>query len=303
MPLNQPNLSLYKPNPVGAVRLTTRSSTRARLTLGGTYFRSKEWGELANQLKIGVFVDGPEGIAVVLNPMLKPAEMISVAGMAPIDLVLYKLAIDWFEEVRLKWSGTEWRAEKQGIRWQIAPGPALPIVDLGPVADGLFSSGGVSFKITGLAGWPTGAVVYLRPRTHRYTLVPLSVTDPNTMLVTTGWDIGALRATLNADGLCWITMPARGSAGDPGPPPTPPTSGSDVQDEGVDATFLTAFDMTNMQGGNGLPASPVGLNTGPDRVMVHLNYNEQEDGSMSEFNQVFEWVGDTATIGAWGRYS
>jgi hypothetical protein len=85
---------------------------------------------------------------------------------------------------------------------------------------------------------------------------------------------------------------------------TAPTTGAeDVQDDGVDADFITAVEMMSMKGGNGLPTAPVGLNTGPDRVMVHLNYSEQNDGSMGVLNQIFEWQGSSATIGSWQRYS
>lgn len=313
MPLNQPNLSKYRPAPVGPVRLTTRSATRARLNAGGTYFRSKERGELANLILVGIFEDGvapnKEGVCVVHNTELKPEESLSATGMATPNVSIYKLKLEWNAEVVIAWNGTQWRATKTGIRWQIAPGAApFAPVDLGAVTEGLFNSSDVSFRVTGLSTWPTGAVVYLRPRTRRYTLVVLSVTDPDSgsgTTPTTGWDPGALRLAVNGDNTVWIRMPVRGTSTAPegGGPTPPPTGGEDVQDSGTDATFLTAFNVTNLSGGNGLPSAPVGLNTGPDRVMVHLNYSEKDDGSMGELNQVFEWVGDSATIGSWQRYS
>lgn len=306
MPLNQPNLSKYKPNPVGAVKLSTRSSTRARLTKGGTYFRSKERGEQQNLIKIGAFEDGAEGTVVVHHTQLKPTEQVFPTDVTP-ELEIFKLGLEWNEELHIVWSvpTSTWRAEKRGIRWQTAPGgPPFATIDLGEVRDGLINFGFATFKLTGLASWPTSATLVLRPRTYRFTLVPLSVTDPTTSVVSTGWDIGALRTTLNASSPVWVTMPGRGTAGDAAAiPPTQPTTGEDPQDTGVDATFLTVFAMTNMSGADGLPAAPVGLNTGPDRVMVHLNYAEKDNGSMGELNQVYEWIGDTATIGSWQRYS
>jgi hypothetical protein len=251
-----------------------------------------------------VFEDGStEGICVVQNTVLKPVDQISATGMSVPDLVLYKLNLNWNEEIRITYSSGAWRAHKHGIRWQIAPGPPpFASVSLGQVNEGLFSSGGVSFKITGLAGWPTSAVVYLRPRTRRYTLEWVSVTDPDPLLSTTGWGIEELRVPLNGDALCWVSMPNR--APPPTDPPTIPAPvGDDVQDTGSDAPVLTPFDMTWLGGGDGLPSTPVGLNTGPDRVLVHLNYSEKDDGSMGELNQVFEWVGDSATIGSWSRYA
>lgn len=306
MPLNKPNLSKYKPNPIGAVKLSTRSSTRSRLTAGGTYFRSKERGELQNLLRVGAFEDGPEGILVVHNTQLKPDEQIFPTGVSP-DIELFKLDLEWNEELRIAWDPVNevWRAAKHGISWQIAPGgPPFGPDDLGPIKDGLLNFGFAILKLTGLASWPTGATLVLRPRTYRFTLVALSVTDPVTSVVSTGWDIEALRATLNGLAPVWISMPGRGTAGDASAiPPTLPIAGTDVQDTGTDAPVLAVFTMRNLSGGDGLPSTPVGLNTGPDRVLVHLNYSEKDDGSMGELNQVFEWVGESATIGAWERYS
>lgn len=306
MPLNQPNLSKYKPTPVGPVKLSTRSATRSRLTAGGTYFRSKERGEQQNLLRIGAFEDAGEGVLVVHNAQLKPTEQIFPTGVSP-ELDISKLDLEWNEELHLFWDtvSSTWRAEKRGIRWQIAPGgPPFGAVQLGEIRDGRLNFGFAIFKLTGLASWPTSATVVLRPRTHRFTLVPLSVTDPTTSVVSTGWDIGALRATLNGSTAVWVTMPGRGTAGDAtAVPPTLPTEGTDKQDTGVDAPVMAVFAMKNLSGGDGLPSFPVGLNTGPDRVLVHLNYSELEDGSMGEFNQVFEWVGESATVGAWERYA
>jgi hypothetical protein len=310
MPLNQPNLSKYRPNPVGPVKLQTRSSTRARLYGGGTYFRSNERGEVQNLIQIGILEDGVipnlEGVCIVQNTVLKPDEQVTGTGVTPV-LELYKLELTALEEITIAWNGTQWRATKTGIRWQIAPGPVPAPVDLGAVQEGLFVSSVAVFKITGLGAWPHGAVVVLRPRTRRYTLVVHGVTDPNSPSGTTqltGWDPNALRQAVNADTTVWIRMPVRNTVTTPDTGPAlPPSGGEDKQDSGVDADFLTAFAMANLSGGNGLPMAPVGLNTGPDRVMVHLNYSEKDDGSMGELNQVFEWVGDSATIGSWQRYS
>lgn len=299
MPRNQPNLSRYKPNPIGQVRLTTRSATRARLYAGGTYFRSKDRGEQSNLLKIGVFEINGSGVAVIHNTVLKPEEMLSATGMSVPDITIFKLSLEWSEEIAIRWSGTEWRATQQRISRQLAFGP---LIDLGPVTNGLFTAPNILFKVTGLASWSTTAVVYLRQRTREYTLVPLSVTNPDTMLVSIGWSIEGLRGALNGDATCWVSMPERGTA-PPLPFTGPAVGGEDVQDSGTDADVLSAFEMTSLRGGDGLPSAPVGLNTGPGRVLVHLNYSERDDGSMGELNQIFEWVGDSATIGQWQRYA
>lgn len=302
-----PKTGSYTPNPVGPVFLTTHSSTRSRLNAGGTYFRSVEYGQAANLIQVAAIEDTSvsEAICVVLHTVLA-AESVIGTGITP-ELTLFKLAIDWFAQVKIAFdvATSSWRATLQGIRWQVAPGPApYPDQDLGPVKDGLFSAAGVTFKITGLASWPTSATVVLRPRTHRFTLVPLAYTDPATSVVSTGYDIEALRGALNGDATCYVTMPTRGTAGDPlHVPPIGATTGSDAQDGGMDAPVLTPFDFTNLTGGDGLPAAPVGLNTGPYRVLVHLNYSELADGSMGLLNEVFEWAGDSAVVGTWVRYA
>ena len=311
MPLNQPKNYAFKPTPVGPVKLSTRSSTRGRLVAGGTYFRSKEYGEQANLIKLTVVEDltlpTPEGLWIEQHTVFKAAEMVAVDSMVLPTHELLDLTLPWNEELRLRKVGVSVVCERYGIRWQTA-GP-LPVETLlaeyGPLVPGrLFNVPGVvSIKVEFVAAdWPASGTMYLRPRTHRLTLVPLEITDPDTMLVTTGWDIEELRTTLNGTASAWTRMPVRGAG--VGDPPMPPfTGGEDMQDEGTDAQFLTAFGPTALAGGDGLPLYPVGLNTGPDRVMVHLNYAEKNDGSMGELNQVFEWVGESARIGSWQRYS
>lgn len=310
MPLNVPKNYAFTPTPVGPVKLTTRSSTRSRLVAGGTYFRSKEYGEQANLIKLTVVEDltlvPREGLWIEQHTVFKADEMVAVANMAMPTHELFDLTLAWNEELRIRKVGDSVVCEKYGIRWQTTgPLPAETLLaEYGPLVPGrlLNVPGVVSVKVQFVAAdWPASGIFYLRPRTHRLTLVPLDVTDPETMLVTTGWDIGVLRATLNGTASAWTKMPIRGTS--TGEPPGPPTAGEDVQDEGTDDEFLTTFGPTAMAGGDGLPLFPVGLNTGPDRVLVHLNYAEKEDGSMGELNQVFEWVGESARIGSWQRYS
>jgi len=266
----------------------------------------------------------PEGLLVVHHTVVKADEQIFATGFSAPAIKLYELNLLWDEEVRIEKEGGSLVARKYGIRWQIDGGEQVR-ADLGVVLQNRLTTGpGVSFKLDANAGdWPTGAMDYLRPRVHRYHLVRSGSTDPTTMTSTTGWDIDALRATLNASDI-WVRMPERpqvevttttttsgGTEGGTGGTSTTTTQvvhhldgpHEDMMDEGEDDFFLTPFGPTNMTGGDGLPANPVGLNTGPDRVLVHLNYAERDNGSMGEVNQVFEWVGDTAVQGSWQRYA
>lgn len=308
MPLNEPKNYAFVPNPVGPVRLVTRSSRRSRLWAGGSFWRSFERGESANLIQITCVEDlsgaEPEGLLVVHHTVVKPDEQIFATGFSSPDVKIFELSLLWDEEIRIEKEGASLVARKYGIRWQISGGEEVR-AELGTVVQNRLVIGpGVSFKLDANAGsWPAGAVVFLRPRVHRYPLVVTGVTDPVTMTSTIGWNIDALRASLNGSDT-WVRMPNRpkGSSGS-GFLSGPMAGGEDRMDDGTDDQFLTAFATTNMTGGDGLPANPVGLNTGPDRVLVHLNYAERDNGSMGEVNQVFEWVGDTAVQGSWQRYA
>ena len=295
MPLNIKKNYAFIPAPVGAVRLFTRASTRARLT-NETYYRSKEWGVQANQVMLTIVEDLthpliPEGLLVTQHTVLNPVEMTAATGMSLPAVSIYSMNMNWDEEIRVTSENGVLVAKLYGIRWQIGGGETL-LATLGQVIKNrIFNCQQASFKLSaGPSDFPTGAIFYLRPRTRRYHLVSTSVTDPITMISTTGWDIGALRVAVNTDVDAWITMPERGT-------------GDDIQDTGTDAMNAIAFTMTPLKGGDGLPVSPAGLNTGPDRALMHLNYSEQQNGSFGVLNQVFEWVGETSSLGSWQRYS
>lgn len=335
MPLNIKKDYTFLPSPVGAVRMISRSSRRSRLWAGGSFWRSIARGEGENRIQISCVEDfsdteNPQGLLVVHHTGLKQDEMLSVQNMTAPSFSLFDVKLLWDEEIKVTKEGDRLVARKYGIRWQIDGGIKYT-VELGQVSPGrLFIAEGVTFKLdTNVSDWPAGGTLFLKPRHRRYPLVLTEVTNPEQATSTKGWDIDALRATLNGSDP-WVTMPARpqvelvtttstsgGSSGSgDGGSSTPPTTTTTTQvvhhydgphedgtDTGEDDFFLSAFGPTNMGGGDGLPANPVGLNTGPDRVLVHLNYSELDDGSQGELNQVFEWVGETAASGSWQRYA
>lgn len=340
MPLNQPKTYKFGPNPVGAVKMFSRSSRRSRLWTGGSFWRSIERGESANLIQISCVedqtLDTPEAVLVVRHTGLKSDEQIFANGFSQQPVLnLFELSIQWDEEIRLTKEEERIVARKYGIRWQIAGAPAGAVrAELGTVPlNRVFKAEGVSFKLdSNLFDWVPGTSIVLRPRVHRYPLVVTSVTDPTTSQSTIGWNIDALRASLNGSDT-WVTMPERPqvelrvststSGGSSGSGSEEGGSGSgsgtttttveiihhtdgpheDGMDHGEDDFFLSTFAPTNMGGGDGLPANPVGYNTGPDRVLMHLNYSELDNGSLGELNQVFEWVGESATSGSWQRYA
>ena len=296
-----PIIGKFRPTPVGGVRLVTRSSTRSRLYAGGTFFRSKDRGEQANLLMVGAFEETvdhvKEGMLVVHNTALKPDENTVLSGISGGNIELYRFQLPWDSQIEIRYNGSEWRGELQGISRRIAP-TVISRRDLGTVKNGIFSRPEFAFRLMNITTWPVSGSILIQPRLRRYALEPTSATDPVTMLVTTGWSISDLRVSLNGDDTCWVSMPGRSTSTIP-----PFTGGEDKQDSGTDAKVLNAFPLMTLGGGDGLPATPIGLNTGPERVLLHLNYSEQEDGSMGVLNQVFEWQGDSATIGSWQRYS
>lgn len=238
-----------------------------------------------------------EGVLVVHHTVIKPDEMIFVDGMTMPQIELVDLKLRWNEEIRVQFENGSLVAKIYGIRWQIAPGNDVLLQDLGVVSNRVFVIPGVVTVKINTVDWPQNGTLYLRPRVHRYHLVLTGSTGPDQMTSHTGWNISDLRAALNGTDT-WITMPRR---------PTSTGTGTHGNDDGMDtesdAPFLSAFDPTNMRGGDGLPAAPIGLNTGPDRVLVHLNYSELDNGTLGELNQIFEWVGDSSTIGSWQRYA
>jgi len=242
-----------------------------------------------------------DGVCVVTNYVVNAAEMVSGPAKATIIdnrlTATDKLVIDQLD--------TTPRARRYGISLKIAP-DADVVTELGPFS---FSRpfvvpGSLAAKLT-----PTTSVftpadeVVIVPRTQVYRLATTTVTDPQTMIPTTGWDIENLRTQVNASDP-WIEMlPRSGDTDDGmGGPPIPNPNPADVQDHGVDTDFLTPFAETFLSGGDGLPDAPTREHTGPTRSLVHVNYGEKPNGSLAEVNVVYEWRGETETEGAWVAY-
>jgi hypothetical protein len=294
--------------------LRTRSSRRARLFLGGTYFRARDPGGKGNNISIEVLELPSEGDpdvlvgkVVVTNHNTRYDE--NVTGPVTVDVLDQQL--NWNERYVIDQLSTTPRALRYSVNLATAVGVALQ-EDLGPFAFGrlLHIPSKLSAKLTlkPLELTP-GDVITIKPRTRVYDLTPKTVTVPGGdgggesggSTVETGWDIALLRAAVNASDP-WIEMMERsvvaGGEGGGG------FGGSliDAQDDGQDADFLTPFPDTYLSGGDGLPDHPSVERTGPTRSIVHVNYGERYDGTFGDLNEVYEWVGDTGTAGEWKRY-
>lgn len=66
---------------------------------------------------------------------------------------------------------------------------------------------------------------------------------------------------------------------------------------------FSPFQETYLNGGDGLPLTPSGIMSGPERSFVHINYGEDYNGNLSElFNTIYEWVGSSFKNGMWKVY-
>jgi hypothetical protein len=95
-------------------------------------------------------------------------------------------------------------------------------------------------------------------------------------------DINVLRTLVNAKSRL-VSMPIRGV---------------DLKDlTGVDGDFIDDF-TSNLIGGNGLPSTPSGIDTGPLHTMIHVNYDETGGSE----NVIYEWHNTPLAFkGEWKR--
>ncbi len=295
-------------------RLRTCSSRRARLWAGGTYFRSRALGLQQNKISVEVIEYEPAGlidgsanpiadaVCIVTNYNIERAE--NVTGPATPAVLRMSMKSNEYVEFDQLDTLTP-RARKYGISFKIAP-DAPVVTDLGRFSfSTLFHTAGLlSTKLTpDVPVFTPTDKIRIEPRHRVYRLETITVTDPDTSLPTTGWDIAKLRDAINGSDP-WIEMKERSGPTDDGMggPPIPNPNPADVQDTGVDAPFLTPFAETFLSGGDGLPDSPNNEVTGPSRSIVHVNYGEADNGELKEVNIVYEWVGDSALDGTWQRY-
>lgn len=290
-------------------QLRTVSSRRARLTKGGTYFRSRALGIQQNQLSVQVIQYAaptsadPDGVCIVMNHINLFSE--NLTGKATATLLNVTMPYNEYVEIDQLHTNKP-RARRYSISAQIGAvagqiGNDIPF----SFSRVLHIPGKLSAKLS-----PTVAVftsldrIVIKPRfrVHRLKAELSTPADPMATPVMV-WSIPDLRTKVNANNP-WIEMLERsgptddGMGGPPIPNPNPP----DVQDTGVDDDGLSPFSRTLLSGGDGLPVVPNNEITGPTRSIVHVNYGEATNGVLKEVNIVYEWVGDSATAGSWKAY-
>ena len=292
MPLNVPKSYSYIPLVQGETIINTKVSKRARGYIGGTFFRSKDRGQQANSIKLDLDENRSQqvGDLIVHYDVIKSNEML--ISPDEIKLEIFKFDLNWYEEIEIIGEGSAIsRVRFIGIMGQIS------FSDYGPFKTGsIIRTPKAMFIIHG--SLTPGAVTRIVPRVKKYPLqwITKSIDNEGVPETIQGWSIDSLRSAVNADPTSWIYMPLRPSAAGL-------TDGEDVTDTQIDADLLVSFSLTSLTGGDGLPTYPTGFNTGPDRTLIHLNYSEQDDGSLGVVNQILEWNGSSSTDGFWDVYA
>jgi hypothetical protein len=300
-------------------QLRSVAARRARQTVGGTYFRSREPGRGQNNISLELIeitpTTGPdtgEAYLIITNHNVKADE--NVIGQGHVQLLNVTASFrDYWVIRNLNAPApqcTKYSISVQ-IRNRIENGPPYDL-DLDP--DDQVDSTVLPFRLNSpfidnpklvvqikesASNFAPEDVISITPRVKIYRLKGkiggMTAENPAGIPV---WDIADLRTRIN-DQDPWIEMPPRSGSSPDNPTPTI----YDVQDEGVDAISLTPFAQTFLEGGDGLPDNPAGERTGPYRSLIHLNYRENNIGEIEEVNVVYEWVGDTVTAGSWRFYS
>lgn len=295
MPLNKTKVYTYTPVSSSETKLITKVSTRSRLNIGGTYFRSKERGQSANLIKISLDENRNQrvGDVIIHNDVININEML--ISQDDIKLEIYENRLNWYEEIRIFGKGSaissaEFISNSRHLSFSSTS------TTYGPFKVGsVIRLPKITFLLRG--SLTEGVPTVIKPRFKKYPLNWVSKTiDVEGMMITkSGWSIEDLRSSINSDPSSWVYMPSRPSA-------LGLNDGEDKQDFGVDSLLLQSFTTSAMSGGDGLPAYPTGLHTGPDRTLIHLNYSEDDDGSLRVVNQILEWNGSSGTNGFWDVY-
>ncbi|WP_407308397.1 hypothetical protein, partial [Acinetobacter sp.] len=216
--------------------LKSRAERRARLFIGGTYFRAKKAGIEGNNISIVLIEDGDKGRLIVTNHNTYPAENV----LGPVSVEFLEQKLRWNEGILIENLDTTPTARGYSISSQIAVAQ-YTWENLGEISfsRAIRIPGKLSAKLTlRPSGTLKNEVIHLTPRTKSYDLVRITrLAGPlETPVTESGWDISALRSAVASDP--WIEMMPRGV---------------DPHDDGQDLDFLDAFRDTHLKGGDGMP--------------------------------------------------
>lgn len=268
MPLNVPKNYLYKPTQVGPVKIQTRSSTRAKLTQGDCTFIARETGQSGNFIRLSIIKELGVFYFVQEHTQFLASAQVNIPG----NIEVFSLNLNQDEVIKIRRVNGE-------LTVVLVNGTETVLGKC--ILRKLFSTEKLSFKLL-----QDNQEIVLSPRVHRTTLETSETLNEDGSTSAQVIVSESLGASLQADSLSFVKMLPVVSSPEPG-----------------NNTNLTEFPGTFMLGGDGLPVSPVGMNQGPERTLILLNYGELETGVLGVLNEMYEWVGESSTKGEWKRYS
>ncbi len=282
----------------------TRSLRRARLFVGGTYFRTREPGAWGNNVSVQAIEFTPvggtlTGKLIVTNHNTLPAE--NVQG--PTDVVFLDQSLRWDEQYIVEDLTTAPMLKRHLLDRQLVAVEPPELIGSFTFSKLFYLPSKLGVILSPrLLEFTQNSTIVIKSRVKMYDLVLKTdvsgAENGGQEISTTGWDVDALRAAVADDP--WIEMlprsgtPAAGADGTPG---VPLAVKFDEQDDGIDTEYLTPFAEMRLVGGDGLPDRPTPDPSGLSGFMLHVNASEQPNGLVEDVYEMYEWDG-----GGWRRF-
>lgn len=299
MPINKKKTYTYKPSKYNSNPfIPTYNAYRARSGAADTFFRAKDTGDYGNKISIQIETEGALARLIVKAPIRVTRPVFSgVSDSIIVNILVTK-------------NSTPQDITVTCISQNMYSVDSSVTGNLGQVqANKIFRNSEVSFVII-----PDSNIGTDIGDTFTFTVEkPYEVyesnnnqnpnTDPNATTTIPSPAYEELRNQVNANSTL-IEMNSRGSdfVDAEG---TDMMTGRSVRAAGtepLDGALIPTLEKTFLSGGEGLAFSPVGINTGPERTFIHINFSELDDGTVTEVNKIYEWVGSSSVNGKWGIY-
>lgn len=301
MPINKPVTYAYRAAYPAGVKpfMPTYESYRSRREIGGTFIRAKDPGEGGNQISVEFITSGENVTMVVNGPVKIPLPTGATAGTGAVVNInaIHPPVFETFTLVAI---------DKDQFTVTGSVSGNIGIATVGrPFAASTISFMVINGDVDFIVG-DTFTVDVPDPK-ETYTAtgnVDQNVTNPDPAAPTIpSPSYSQLRSAVNTQSKL-IQMSDRGwdyvdNLG------TDPRTGRSVRPEGttpVDGPLIPSTLPTYLVGGQGFPSSPIGIYTGVERTLIHINRGETDNGDIKEINRVYEWDGSSATSGSFSVY-
>ncbi|AVH85355.1 hypothetical protein RsoM2USA_427 [Ralstonia phage RsoM2USA] len=297
MPRNQQKNYTYVPNfrLNSTQQMPSFESFRSRLEIGGTFFRSKAIGTEANKISVTCTVSGTTFTLLVQSTIsVKNVTYTGTATKYGVNVVAPDTSVP--QDVTLSFSSATSFSMTGSVSGTTGPfqvGSAARI------------AGCIVTVIPGSSPFSSGDKIkfsVVKPR-ETYSADQSGAIDPITGAFVGTSAIPAIRAAVNAQSSL-IEMPERGYdyvdlvGTDSGSGRTVGRSGPLLTPEGA----LSVFPQTLLYGASGPPSNPSGIQTGPERTLIHLNRTENDQGALVSIGKVLEFVGSSVYNGFFQEY-